>query len=84
MSHDVECLGNERGRWQFFSIPAYRGRWKAESFMKVHRVSVVTHLSRCSGGKTGGRKGREGARERRPEKEGRFCSLADPSSVITV
>lgn len=27
-----------------FRSRLYRGRWKAESFMKVHRVSVVTHF----------------------------------------
>lgn len=73
MSHDVGCIGNERGRWGFFSIPPYRGQWKAESFMKVHRVPVVTHLLRCSEGGNGeAERRRERARERgdRRKREG--------------
>lgn len=45
-----------------FPFRLYRGRWKAESFMKVHRVPVVTHLSRCSEGGNG--RERERGRER--------------------
>lgn len=76
---DVACLDTERGRWRFFSIPLVsRPQWKAESFMKVHRVLVVMHLSRCNEGGSGG-EGRE-----RKEKEERLCSLAEPSSVISM
>lgn len=49
-----------------FPFRLYRGRWKAESFMKVHRVPVVTHLSRCN---EGGNGAEEEARERETERE---------------
>jgi len=71
MSPDVGCISNERGRWRFFSIPPYRGQWKAESFMKVHRVPVVTHLLRCSEGGNGEaeRRRERDRRERERERE---------------
>lgn len=86
MSHDGRGnLGNERGRCRFFSIlPYYCGQWKAESFMKVHRVPAVTHLSRYSGGGNGGERRREGERVETGERGKVLLISRSPSVIIGI